>query len=160
MFGQIWSTVASHTIQHFGNPSQSHHCLKSSWVFLGVINGFTYQGVRCRCNFHLWPEINPAFQLKCKFLPRNGSLIGRLVRAAVRGAGRRATVWNLWPSDTNVISFNRERAVIKGVIIIVVNQMLWWLTSSGRGPGSRRSHLRLVAALKVLWSDELPVWKV
>ena len=55
---------------------------------LMVINGFTYQGVRCRCNFHLWPEINPAFQLKCKFLPRNGSLIGRLVRAAVRGAGR------------------------------------------------------------------------
>ena len=50
-----------------------------------VINGFTYHHCTARCNFHLWPQINPAFQLKCKFLPRNGSLIGRLVLAAVRG---------------------------------------------------------------------------
>ena len=53
-----------------------------------VINGFTYHHCTARCNFHLWPQINPAFQLKCKFLPRNGSLIGRLVLAAVRGSGR------------------------------------------------------------------------
>ena len=53
-----------------------------------VINGFTYHHCTARCNFHLWPQINPAFQLKCKFLARNGSLIGRLVLAAVRGSGR------------------------------------------------------------------------
>ena len=57
-------------------------------------------------------EINCPFQLKCKFPPRNGSLIGRLVRAAVRGSGRRTTLWNLWLAES-------VNTVVIGVISVI-----------------------------------------